>query len=942
MAVEFYKIAEKIDMFAQEYAPENLAEIEKFFDEKGLEYYFFIQRLMEIEEPLAWLIPLKEKGYFDGKKNPQPQEVKEQPGFYTMPFWKVLKYLERVAKTNKENPSDDITVALVDIFNSIISYRDEKGERIDNYRTDWFITKIIFMLPYEIWNEGHFDFISTALRTTFGGSLIQSEIGKSVLPALIDNKAVKLILKLLEVIFGFTKASDEKRDKIKPVMDKHWLRDALKKFKKDIAELCGLEAAKIAISTIKKVLKEDEGRFSYIWMPTIEDSSQNKFPDKYQCQLVFFVRDMLENSKSKEIRGTVKGLLTEEHSIFKRLAIHTINRHYGEFKDLFWNWQGNPLEEHECKHELYQLLKANCSSFSKPEINRVLEWIESKNYGDYDEDRADKALAYYKKEWLLALLETEDPDIKTIYEKYNTIEPSVVEHPGFRIWSEGPFRGDVSPIQPDELLKKSNEEIANYLKKWREEEGWKRPSKDGLSDCLKQCIAQNPNKFTKNMEPFLGIQRVYQQSLLRGFCEIRNAAEISWKDVLEFITKIVESNRFWDEKYEKQSYNYRDWMISTIADLIEKGANYEGNIFGDLLPQVGKILLTLVEKTKAEPPQMKRLVDHVLNSPKGKIFSAIIHYSLCYSHLRKDKKVRWPKAVRKDFTKRLDRNNETSLDYSVTLGMYLGNILYLDRKWVFDNIEKIFLKENATHWNAAFEGYLSYSQHVYQETYQLLRGNGHYSKALETEFSDDYVTEKLVQHICIGFIEDWEKLDEPESLVCLLLNKGNTTHLSEIIHFMWSIKDEESCKKVKESIKPLWKTMFDLLEKHQGEREYQSVISKLYLWLDIVDEIDDEIKPWVNLTAKYVGENYNGSDLVERLAKHVEKSPENVGEIYIEMLNGGVYPDYDEKDIRKVVECLYQSGFKENADMICNMYGRIGSYFLRNLYESHNDKKESK
>jgi len=903
-------------------------------NDKPLEDYAF-KKLAECEDPLSWLMPLRSMGYFAGEKNPPPQEVKGQPGFYTIPFWNVLPYLEYVATKNREKPLPEITDVLAEVVDSIISYRDKNGERVDNYRTDWFATKIIFMLPYNIWNEKHIDFIGTAIQTTFGGLLIQNEIGKSVLPALIDNKAVALILKLLEVILGYKKTTGKTGEKIKPVMDEHWLRDALEKFKKNIAELCGPEAGEIGIKIIKKELKEEEGKFLYIWIPTIEDSSRNQFPDKYECQLVFFVRDMFANSRPEKIRDMVEGLLRKEHSIFKRLAVHTINRYYEEFNDLFWNWQGNPLDEHSCKHELYELLKDNCLSFSKEQINKVLGWIESKDYGKYDEERADRALAYYKKEWLSTLLETNNPDVLSKYAEYDKKEPTKLDHPGLLTWSES-WVGDISPIQPDELLKKSNEEIAEYLKTWKEEDRWHGPSQDGLRDCLKQCVSKNPKKFTENMGPFLEVQRIHQQSILRGFCEVRNAAEISWKDVLEFVTKIIESDEFWNEKYEKEGYNYRDWIISSIAELIENRANYEGNIFGDeLLPQVGKILLTLAEKTQAERPQMKRLIDSVLNSPKGKVFSAMIHYSFCYARSNKDKEVKWPEDIKKDFTRRLDRGIETSLDYSVTLGKFLGNILYLDEKWVSENIEKIFPKENETHWKAAFEGYLSYSQRIDKKTYQLLRENGHYTKALQTEFSEDYVAEKLVQHICIGFLEDWEKLDDPESLICLVLNKGSTKHLWEIIHFLRSVEGEETHKKVKERIKPLWKTMFDLLEKHQGEPDYQSVISNFYLWLDVVDEIDDEIKEWLKLTAKYVNVGFHASELVERLSKHVDKTPQNVAEIYIEMLNAGAYPDYDQKDIIKVVECLYQRSYKEQADRICNMYGEVGYYFLGEIYKKH-------
>lgn len=946
MQSQFYNIARKVDRLVRKYNPKNLETIQGLFRHKGVELYFFTQKLIELEDPRAWLIPLKDKGYFGGEKNPPPEEVKEKPGFYAMPLWDVMPYLENVAKKNKEESSEEITNALIEIIDSIINYKDEKGERVDNYRTDWFLTKIIFMLPYEKWNDEHIQFIGTSLQTQFGGMLIQSEIGRSVLPALIENKKANLILKLLEVIMGFTKDTEDKLDRIKPIMEEYWLSEVLEKFKKNIAKLCGLEAAKIGINKIKDILKEDKGSFSNSWISTIEDSSQIQFPDRYQCQLVFFIRDILENSKTEDIQRIVESLLSEEDNIFKRIGIHTINHHYKEFQDLFWEWKDNPLDEDFCKHEIYMLLKSNCSSFSKEQIQKILEWIESKDYGEYEEERKETVLAYKKKEWLSTLLETENTDVISKYKKYEEKNPEKLDHPGFRIWfdSSAGYGQDISPIEPSKLLSKSNEEIAKYLNEFKEkEEGWKpeRISLDGLLDCLRNCIIERPEKFANDMAPFLKIKRVYQEKILQGLKEAWNdKKEFELEGVFCFISQVIEDDELWDEKYDKDKgeFNYRNWLVCEVGEFIENGTQNDEHAFDEkYLPSIEKILLYLAEKAESEDSGTERIYDSVLNSPKGKVFSAMINYALRYARLYgKGKRVRWPKAIKEDFNKRLDREIEKSPDFSVTLGRYLGNILYLDNKWVFENIEKIFPKENSEHWVAGFGGYLSYSQHVYNKTYKLLRENGHYTKALQTKFSEEHITEKLVQHICIGFLEDWEKLEEPENLISLLLNKSDTSYLSDVINFLSTIKEGEPFGKLKERIKPLWKTMFELLQERQEDRDFQVVISRLYRWLNFVDEIDDEIKEWMKLTARYANVGYHASDLLKYLAKHVDKTPKNVAEIYIEMLNAGAYADYDKNDITKIVECLYEKEYKKAADSICNKYGEVGFYFLRKLYDKHN------
>ena len=65
------------------------------------------------------------------------------------------------------------------------------------------------------------------------------------------------------------------------------------------------------------------------------------------------------------------------------------------------------------------------------------------------------------------------------------------------------------------------------------------------------------------------------------------------------------------------------------------------------------------------------------------------------------------------------------------------------------------------------------------------------------------------------------------------------------------------------------------------------------------------------------------------------KRPKAVGVIYLEMLNNKIYPEYDPTDIQEIVRILYNQGYKEDADEICNLYAAAGFDFLRLLYEEH-------
>ena len=905
---------------------------------------YFFKELASSLNPFPWLKPLKERGYFNPEKNPKPYKTPNNKGFYKIPHWHILGYLENVAQKIKENPNDEITETLLEIINQIINYRDEHGERIDNYRTDWVMIKIIFSLPIEKITEDHIEFIRVALNSKWDTILFASEIGKTVLPKLLKEKADKLVLNLLDIILSYKKIEqklqlgEKETYEYTSIMDEYWLKEALKKHKQGIAELCSIKAARIAINKIKTIIREDKSQFNNIWIPTIEDHPQTKFPERYECQLVHFVRDMFELSEPQKIKEEIKTLLKEEHPIFKRIALHIINYHYKDLNELFWEWKGNPFEDSLLKHEQYELIKNNCFYFSKEQINKVIEWIESKKYYiseemKDDKDQVEKILAYRKKEWLFTLLDTKDSDVLSFYKKYGKINPAELDHPGFDFWMETKW-GYKSPVGKDEFLTKSNEEIAEYLKNFEYSTG--RIDIEGLSDVLRNCVSDNPEKFTNNIRPFLNVPRIYQHALLLGLNESwRLKKDINWQVVFDFISKLLKSGDFWNE--EQKDYNYRNWIISRIAELIEDGTKDDNYTFStDFLLEAEKILLILVEKTKSDLSDMNDLVTSVLNSTKGKIFSAMISCSLRYARMHNGKnEKRWIDRIKKDFTKRLDREIEPSLEFSVILGEYLANLYWLDKKWVIDNLDKIFPKNNDIHWKAAFTGYLFYSWKVYKDIYFLLRENGHYTKAIKIEFSDSHITERLVQHICIGYLEDWEKIEDEESLIFQLIENKNINQLSAIVIFFWMIRDKLN-DKIKSKIKYLWKKLYELAKQNEENMEYQKLISDLSKWLVLIDEIDGEIFEWLKLSAKYVDKNHNTSFFIEYLSKHVLKTPKEAGELYIEMLKADIYPEYNKEHIQQIVRTLYEEKEKKIADLICNLYGEKGYYFLKDLYYNYN------
>ena len=323
--------------------------------------YFF----RKLEFP-AWLEPLKEDGWFDPDRNPMPQESPDQSGYYYSPRWHALEYVVKIS-THPERPID----TLMDIVNAIT---DESKERIDNGRTDLDVVKIIGTLPIDRIEPQHITFMAAALKSIQKYGLMDQEIGQTILPKLLDGGKRELTLVLLPIMLEVESVDG----RIQPIMDEHWLEDALKRHGRIIANLCGVEAAQIALTHIRALAAEDSSVFHFIH-PVENDLSRLSRAD-YAELIVSFISSIFQSVEPVSITETIRGLLQEPHIIIRRIAIRAITDHYSDLKHLFWAWEGNPLDEIGLEPEVSHLIQANSYTFNEDEMERILQWIESTQY----------------------------------------------------------------------------------------------------------------------------------------------------------------------------------------------------------------------------------------------------------------------------------------------------------------------------------------------------------------------------------------------------------------------------------------------------------------------------------------------------------------------------------------------------------------------------------
>ncbi|MDE0684059.1 MAG: hypothetical protein OXI63_14165 [Candidatus Poribacteria bacterium] len=568
-------------------------------------------------------------------------------------------------------------------------------------------------------------------------------------------------------------------------------------------------------------------------------------------------------------------------------------------------------------------------------INPVLTSIEN------DERRA-KSIAYSRRKWLSKLLKTGNEKIIDAYEKYDRLCTEDTENSGIM-----PKSGAVAPVKPltiRELAKMSNAQIADYLNNYQETEIISMPflAGRGLADTLAEYVESKPQRFAGDLLPFQSVRNLYQSSLLRGFLNAwKDKKTFDWAALLGFIRSILVSEHFWNEQYE-DGFNYRNWVLSTAADLIAEGTKDDIHAFDtQLLPLAEEILLILVDQAQQSVSTLDNLPTDVLNSDRGRVFSAMVDYALRFARTSKSEYTdcRWPYVIRADFTKRLDRSIEPSLEFSYTLGFHLPYLMYLDKEWVHLNINRIFPQQDEDHWQAAFSGYLLHPG-VREEFHSLLKAHGHYQRALSTHFADAEVRNKLVNHICTGWIEDSETLDDKTGLIYQLIYSGNPNLLAGMVYFFSERADNPS-DKVKVKVIPAWRAVFEVLSAHRDETEYQKVLSPLSQWIGLIDKIDDEVLAWIKVSINYLdkvpGYAFTLSKVIEALQKHVLITPEKVGEIYLEIPESELWflEQTQKNEVEETVRTLYKKRHNAIAEAICERFAKAGALFLRSVREEH-------
>ena len=959
---DFYQDCEHLDLILQRDDP-TILEIKTVIDiylkKEPYQRYLF-SKLTN----LKWLKYLKLYGYLT--TNPQPIEVENSPGSFIIPQWYPLEYLEKVSKqigSNEEAIND-----LLEIIKSVTNLKDAYGQHIDNYRTWHYFVKILLNLPNDKIPPDVIELIPTWLDSKFDTTLQGADIATELLPKFLPesptSEDIQKAERVIECITAIkTIPLSPERAKIlgtkeesRLAINPYWLKEVFDKCSETIGDKCSKKVIEHLAKKIRALLKREEGGTYQSFYEEPKYSSD----EPLEILTHIFKRILLAKAKSDVATTTnvLRYFLNDkEHLYFPKMALYVMGQNIDNYSQLFHEILDTEICSRIMANKLYlgdelKYVLQNLKDLSHEEMAKLNKNIEeSAESHSFEEDR-ERHIAHYKQQIYQAL--SHYSYFKSLCEEMKKITGTDAKlHPAIGkveiSHGEGP-----PPFTKEEIMQISNDKLAEYLSTFKTIDYWRGPSVGGLAEVLAEVAKEMPDKFTKELSAFKDTGFIYVYEIFKGIREAWNSKKsVDWAKLFKFMELYINKKEFWDDKFivEKGEGEWlggadHQWIVGIVAELIEDGTRDDAWAFSEEhFEDAEKIIFYLLDNIKhEEEKEISDYVTHTLNTPCGKLITALIYLALRISRVNNKKGIpndpRWSKKYKGKFNELLDSKN---IEAYTSVGRYLPNLSYLDKRWLGERIEILSSEKGGKYWEAFMDGYLSIGK-VYKDIYSVMRP--HYQYGLTYDFKEKRNKEHLVQHICVGYLQGDETLD-PDSLFRKIIDTWEADQIREIIGFFWmqraylKISSEEN-EKIKTRIIDFWRKLYEKYNaKDEGSltKEDKKVLSSVSKLTALLPEINSEFCKLIMLSARYAHEDFNSPFFIEHLDELKDKgepreAAKYLGKIYLKMLEKST-PDYDQKYIRSIVEFLYSADANDSANKICNIYGSKGYEFLRDIYDKY-------
>lgn len=694
-----------------------------------------------------WFKALYEVGVFNVSNIPGPrkltnQEEEESRGFNT---WEACFLIWEAAKQNAEK--GNLLPFLLEIIDTYIGFAQKySGDPDRNFTVDYYMCQYIMLLPEGTISDEHFEFI-----VEFGlkqdRSILTRDLSERFLSKTLCWSEQTMTYRLLDLFFSSRSKADDFR--MQSVVDDYYLEQLVKRIAAPLYEKLGTDIIEWVIDKISNLAAHLPFQFLKFSIPSLEPDEQNSSHEGLNTAIVDLLVRLLEIVEIGYIEHTVSRFLDQDKHIFKRIAFLTIDKHFETLKGYFWSYN-NPLNDRECKLEVYRILNRHCKTFSKEQIEVVYQWIVSLELGEEmkKDVNHERYAAYEKLEWAIAL-EPVRFKYKNLTELFNELrkktDGNVPRHPGYDSFFEVRSGGEYAAS--DRILQMEPTAVLNLL---TNPQDWKGYDHWGLEQDVRDYVLTNTDAVMDNIKQFLHIPIEFLYNFTDGFRTLaERSSKLDYPQLFQFFLNFSnERNELCDFANQEREKSGAIGMIAWFVDSAVQ--NEDLGLDLDAIQLAGILLLTLESKYSLPFSHLNSdAAFDVVNATRGKLYRGLVSCSMKENKLAGNQPGVWNDRIKNLFTRRAIAN-PVYAEFFWSVGFFTPQISYLDFDWLTTLKENIFRDHGDSEGDLAFQGYLLHASRVYNNIFELLLDR--YEHALYTKPGRTMIQQRLVEHIYIAYL----------------------------------------------------------------------------------------------------------------------------------------------------------------------------------------------
>jgi hypothetical protein len=918
----------------------------------------FIKRMTETPEKAQWgyelllkrsdfedfFDHLKDAGLFGAEHNRGPLPA-DQPGYVYIPYWHALDYLAAVAKRAGETNNLQLAEKVMNVVRDVSKGREPDGTIRDNYHTYRKFAEILGLVPTAAVRQADCDLIPGWIQGKFERGMVCHALDAGLMRRVLASespedwsKAISILRHCTTITWVAEELLGEGKKPVTVVED-HWLAKLIKNHSDNLGKRVGQNAANIFVERLRETYDRTQRDLpSRLHRPAVEDHEQNHRWLGPENRFVEGLRDVLLSWSGHEplaAKVFVRGLITDDSEILRRIGIHVLDRRWDKLNEIFPETVSSRLFDDEHLHELYSLLHHHFEAIT-PEIKAAVVTTIKRLGTLSDDEEENRQLRRVQRNWLSAVVGKGYEPAETWFHELNSDQSigEVSEHADFHSYMET-WRGHgPTPYRPQELIVfAENGSLIERLNGFQEQDSWRGPTIRALVDSLEAAVVLAPPTFLRLLQNFVDAKRPFQYGVIEGFKQIwrkprEEAYQLDWNqawlELVLFFERLIEASEFWAEQTPQDQYHTpnRDWIPPIIAEFLRAGTQDEDNAYAPgLLARTWNLLVRLLEKLEPgnEPPTSDAMTE-AINSSRGKVIEAVFSHALRVCRLsdrdRQEHADAWA-LMKPVFEDELAKCQNSNYDFSTLSAAYIMNLYYIDRDWLKERILKIFPREYQANFVCALGG-LAYAD-LMRPIYVLLVENGILDRALRVQVDDRRVAERLVERIMLAYLWDDEKLDSPR--LAYIFESSRREAIDDAIGWFWSIRKEQLSAEQRERIINFWERC--ILWSRALEDTPTQILSSLSRLACYIHSIQDRELGLLLAVAPYVHVVHYYDFFYEELDRLASANPDQIALILKASLDTHVpYIDYEDR-LKSILRKLAARGKRHEAILMADRLKQI-------------------